>query len=305
MSRPVCVVFAYGHFGHAGIAALRRAGAYLPLVLSHADNPADNCWWPSVHSACATAGIPVLLDAELKTGSAALARIAQLRPDYLFSFYYKHLLGAEVLAIGRRGAYNLHGSLLPKYRGRAPINWQLVHGESESGLTLHEMVPRADAGRIVLSSRVAVDPDQDAYGLTQQLLDLAPAFLDRALAGLFSGHARLRTQDLSQGSVFPGRRPQDGMIDWHAPARTVHNLVRAVAPPWPGAFTRYQDQRLMVLSTRVVQEHGVFAPAGTVLGDGTIACGDGTIEPIGIFDATAQPQQLIPGTTLSTTHGVS
>ena len=305
MTRPVCAVFAYGHFGCAGIAALLRAGAYIPLVFSHADNPADTCWWPSVQDLCATHQIPVLLDAALDPHSAAVARIAHLRPDYLFSFYYKHLISAEVLALGRLGAYNLHGSLLPKFRGRAPINWQLVQGERRSGLTLHEMVARADAGRIASQEEVAVDPDQDAFGLTQQLLDLAPGFLDRALAPIVAGRPALRAQDLSQGSVFGGRRPSDGAIVWSQSARQVHNLVRAVAPPWPGAFTHRNGERLTVNRTRVACEHGSFAPPGTVLEDGSIACGDGAIEATALFNAWAQPQQLAPGTQLSTNNGVS
>jgi UDP-4-amino-4-deoxy-L-arabinose formyltransferase/UDP-glucuronic acid dehydrogenase (UDP-4-keto-hexauronic acid decarboxylating) len=296
---------AYGHFGCAGISALLRAGAYLPLVLSHGDNGDDNRWWPSVERLCHRHGIPVLLDHALSPGSAAFLRLRDLAPDYLFSFYYKNLIGAEALALAQRGAYNLHGSLLPAYRGRAPINWQLVHGERRSGLTLHEMVVRADAGRIISQTAVAVAPDQDAFGLTQQLLAAAPAFLGRAITSIFSGRARPRAQDLAQGSVFPGRRPDDGRIDWRQSARQVHNLVRAVAPPWPGAFTYHGAERLMVNATRVAREGGALAPPGTVLPDRTISCGAGAIAPSALFNAWSQPQQLAPGTRLSITNGAS
>jgi UDP-4-amino-4-deoxy-L-arabinose formyltransferase/UDP-glucuronic acid dehydrogenase (UDP-4-keto-hexauronic acid decarboxylating) len=302
---PVCVVMAYGHFGCAGITALLRAGAYLPLVLSHADNGDDNRWWPSVERLCHQHGIPVLLDCPLRPGSAAFARLRDLAPDYLFSFYYKNLIGAEALALAGRGAYNLHGSLLPAYRGRAPINWQLVHGERRSGLTLHEMVVRADAGRIISQTAVEVDPDQDAYGLTQQLLAAAPAFLGQALTLIFTGRARPRVQDLGRGAAFPGRRPEDGRIDWRLGARQIHNLVRAVAPPWPGAFTYHGAERLLVNATRVAREDGTLAPPGTVLGDRTISCGTGSIAPGALFNAFAQPQQLAPGTRLSITNGAS
>jgi UDP-4-amino-4-deoxy-L-arabinose formyltransferase / UDP-glucuronic acid dehydrogenase (UDP-4-keto-hexauronic acid decarboxylating) len=305
VTRPVCVALAYGHFGCAGVAALLRAGAYLPLVLSHGDHGDDNRWWPSVERLCHRHGIPVLLDCTLTPGAAAYARLRDLAPDYLFSFYYKNLIGAEALKLSARGAYNLHGSLLPAYRGRAPINWQLVHGASRSGLTLHEMVVRADAGRIIGQTAVAVAPDQDAYGLTQQLLAVAPAFLDQALGAIFAGRARPRAQDLSQGEVFPGRRPEDGRIDWRQSARQVHNLVRAVAPPWPGAFTFHGAERLSVNATRVEREDGALAPPGTVLSDRTISCGAGSVRPEALFNAFAQPQQLAPGTRLSTTNGAS
>jgi UDP-4-amino-4-deoxy-L-arabinose formyltransferase/UDP-glucuronic acid dehydrogenase (UDP-4-keto-hexauronic acid decarboxylating) len=305
MKRPVCVALAYGHFGCAGIEALLRAGAYVPLVLSHADHPGENRWWPSVERLCHRHGIPVLLDVPLGEDGAALARLRGLRPDFLFSFYFKHLVGAALLGLPGRGAYNLHGSLLPKFRGRAPINWQLVHGERRSGLTLHEMVPRADAGRIVAQQAVEVDPDQDAFGLTQQLLGIAPAFLAGAFDALFAGTARPRAQDLAQGSVFGGRRPDDGRIDWSRPARAIHDLVRAVAPPWPGAFTFRGGERLFVNRTRVAAERGALAAPGTVLPDGTIACGAGAIDPVGLFNVWAQPQLFPPGTQLSSTPGAS
>jgi UDP-4-amino-4-deoxy-L-arabinose formyltransferase/UDP-glucuronic acid dehydrogenase (UDP-4-keto-hexauronic acid decarboxylating) len=305
VTRPVCVALAYGHFGCAGITALLRAGAYLPLVLSHGDQGDDNRWWPSVERLCHRHGIPVLLDQALSPGSAAYARVRDLAPDYLFSFYYKHLVGAEALQLASRGAYNLHGSLLPAYRGRAPINWQLVHGERRSGLTLHEMVVRADAGRIASQTAVAVAGDQDAYGLTQQLLAAAPAFLARALGAIFAGRARLRAQDLSQGAAFPGRRPEDGRIDWRSSARRIHDLVRAVAPPWPGAFTYRGQERLLVNSARIARERGTLAPPGTVLADHSISCGEGALAPDALFNAFAQPQQLAPGTRLSITNGAS
>ncbi len=305
MSAPVCVALAYGHFGCAGITALLKAGAYLPLVLSHRDNPDDNCWWPSVEQLCRRHGIPVLLDAALTPDSAAFARARDLAPDFLFSFYYKHLIQAEALNLAGRGAYNLHGSLLPAFRGRAPINWQLVHGCRRSGLTLHEMVVRADAGRIVGQTAVEVGADQDAYGLTQQLLAAAPAFLVRTIRSLFAGTARAVVQDLAQGSVYPGRRPEDGRIDWRKSARSIHDLVRAVAPPWPGAFTYFGNERLLVNAARVCREAGRLAEPGTVLSDRSISCGVGALAPTALFNAWSQPQQLSPGTRLSIPNGVS
>jgi UDP-4-amino-4-deoxy-L-arabinose formyltransferase/UDP-glucuronic acid dehydrogenase (UDP-4-keto-hexauronic acid decarboxylating) len=299
-----CVVCAYGHFGCAGLDALRAAGADIRLVFSHADDPREQRWWPSVVDWCRTAGIPVLLDEPLTTGSTALARLQAIGADFIFSFYYRHLLGQQVLDAARRGAYNLHGSLLPKYRGRAPINWQLVHGERRSGVTLHQMVARADAGMIIAQSEIAVGPDQDAYGLTQQLLASASILLAETLPRLFLGTQPTRAQDLSQGSVFGRRTPDDGRIDWSCPARSVHDLVRAVAPPWPGAFTFCGSQRLSVNKTRVLSDHGSTGEPGRVLGDGSIACGSGRLLTLDIVNSQAQPVALAAGTRLSSHPGV-
>src|SRR3989475_5822752 len=160
------------------------------------------------------------------------------------------MLGAALLAIPRRGAFNMHGSLLPKYRGRVPVNWAIIHGETETGATLHEMVEKPDAGRIVDQEAVAIVPDDLAVDVFGKVTEAAELVVRRSLPKLVDGSAVPRAQDLSKGSYFGGRRPEDGRIDWSAPAKRVHDLVRAVAPPYPGAFTEVEGKRLRVLRTR-------------------------------------------------------
>jgi len=160
------------------------------------------------------------------------------------------MLKPELLALAPRGAFNMHGSLLPKYRGRVPVNWAIINGERETGATLHEMVARPDAGRIVDQQSVPILPDDTALEVFNKVTVAAEMVLDRSLPKLVSGAAELRAQDLSQGSYFGGRRPQDGRIDWSQPARDIHNLVRAVAPPYPGAFSDVAGVRVRILRTR-------------------------------------------------------
>lgn len=302
MTAPVCVVLGYSHFGCAGLDAVLAAGGQVALALSHHDNPADNRWWPSFAERCAALGIPVLLDADLSAQAPTVVRIAALKPDFILSFTFKHLVGEHVLGLAGRGAYNLHPSLLPHYRGRAPLNWQLLHGEPRVGMTLHRMVARADAGDIVAQQAIDVGPDEDVYAVTQRLLAVAPAMLVSALRAVFAGTAQHRPQDISAGSVFGGRKPEDGEIDWSRPARAVHNLVRAVAPPWPGAFTWLDDERLLIHRTWVADEAGRHGRPGTVLGDGSVACGAGRLTPIALFNTRAQPQTLPPGAILGRRH---
>jgi methionyl-tRNA formyltransferase len=144
----------------------------------------------------------------------------------------------------------MHGSLLPKYRGRAPVNWAIIHGETETGATLHEMVEKPDAGRIVDQEAVGILPDELAVDVFGKVAGAAERVLRRSLPKLVDGSAVLRAQDLSRGGYFGGRRPEDGRIDWSVPAKRVHDLVRAVAPPYPGAFTEVEGMRLRVLRTR-------------------------------------------------------
>lgn len=302
---PRVVVCAYGAFGHAGLAALLRSGAQVALLLSHADHPGETCWWPSAAEQARAQGIPVLLDADLKGDgeSGAYARIRALAPDFIFSFYFRHMIPERVLALAAQGGWNLHGALLPAYRGRAPVNWQLVNGEKRSGLTLHRMVRQADAGDVVAQVGIDVHPDVDAFGLTAQLLAQADALLDEVLPALFAGRAVARVQDHARATVVRGRTPADGLIDWAWPARRVHDLVRAVAPPWPSAFTWHAGRKLLVQRSAVRDESGAAAAPGTVLpgaaGAWAVACGAGVLELVSVAEADGRPALLAAGARLT------
>ena len=281
------VLFGYGQFGCVAFEALLRAGADVRLVVTYRDRVEENCWWQSLERTALAAGIPVVCDVELGKDSPFARQLAALAPELIISSFYRALLDDQVLALPRLGAWNLHPSLLPAYRGRAPLNWQLVRGEQRGGLTLHRMVQRADAGGIIAQTEVTIAPDQDAYGLTWQLLDRAPALLDHAIAQLLAGTAIERPQSLAQGSLFGRRQPQDGLIDWHQPARVIHNLVRAVAPPWPGAFTLLDGARLIISRSRVVRDDGHAGAPGTILPGNQIACGLGVLGVVAATSADA------------------
>src|SRR5207245_6804252 len=164
--------------------------------------------------------------------------------------YYRLMVGVPLLAIPGRGAFNMHGSLLPNCRGRVPVNCAIIRGETETGATLHEMVEKPDAGRIVDQEALAILPDDLAVDVFGKVTEAAERVLRRSLPKLADGSAVLRAQDRFKGGYFGGRRPEDGRIDWSAPAKRVHDLVRAVAPPYPGAFTEVEGTRLRVLRTR-------------------------------------------------------
>jgi methionyl-tRNA formyltransferase len=267
------VVFAYHDVGVRCLRALLEAGVRVPLVVTHRDDPAEGRWFDSVAALARSRGIETLEDPD---AAEVQRRLQSLQPDFIFSFYYRRMLPAEWLAAAKRGGYNMHGSLLPKYRGRSPVNWAVLHGERETGATLHEMTAKPDAGRIVDQERVPIGADDSAIEVMRRVTDAAEALLRRSIAPLRAGTARLREQDLAAGSYFGGRKPEDGRIDWSKSAREIHNLVRAVAPPYPGAFT----DRLRILKTRI--EPGLRAPQGLAgpyrsNGQWFAACGDGAV----------------------------
>jgi methionyl-tRNA formyltransferase len=278
VSGPTAVVFAYHDVGVRCLKALVSAGVEIPLVVTVADDPRENRWYASVAETAADYGLEVIAPAAATPELEA--RLRSLAPDFLFSFYYRSLLPATLLASARRGALNMHGSLLPKFRGRAPVNWAILKGESETGATLHYMVEQADAGDIVDQLAVPILGDDDALAVFAKVTVAAEAILARSLPKLIAGTAARRPQVLKPGQYFGRRTPEDGRIDWNRPAREIHDLVRAVAPPFPGAFAQVGAERWAIhrtrLSARSAPANGpaqLFAAAGECL----IACRDGGV----------------------------
>jgi len=229
------VVFAYHDVGVRCLRTLLAHGVDVPLVVTHLDAPGENIWFDSVERHALWHGLEVLTPAS-PNAPEIIARLRAQRPEFLFSFYYRSMLGSELLALPTRGAYNMHGSLLPKYRGRAPVNWAVLHDEQQTGATLHAMVAKPDAGDIVDSEAVPILPDDTALEVFRKVTVAAEVALHRSLPALIAGTARHRPQNLAEGSYFGRRTARDGAIDWRRGARAVHNLVRAVAPPYPGAY---------------------------------------------------------------------
>ena len=242
------VVFAYHDVGVHGLSVLLALGVDVRLVVTHVDDPGETIWFSSVAELAALNDIPVITPSDPNTAEV-LEQVRACQPDVLFSFYYRHMLGAELLAVPAIGAYNLHGSLLPKYRGRVPVNWAVLHGETETGVSLHRMEIKPDAGALVEQQAVAILPNDTARAVFRKLTCAAEQLLLRCVPLLLHGQARETALDLSAGSYFGGRRPEDGRIDWHKTAAAIHNLIRAVAPPYPGAFFDAGGISLQVLGS--------------------------------------------------------
>ncbi len=274
------VVLGYHTMGCLGFDALLRHGFEVAAVVTHRDDPREEIWWESLAARAEGRGIPVHHPSGGKDPALAAA-VAAAAPEVIFSFYFRYMVPASVLALAPRGGYNLHGSLLPRYRGRAPVNWVLVNGENETGVSLHEMVARPDAGRLVDQEAVPIAFSDTAFTLYARLEDAARRLLDRALPALRDGTARPSPLDLGRGSYFGGRTPADGLVDWSWPAERIYNLVRAVTHPYPGAFTSLAGRRLLVWWALPIPGGTVGAVPGTVTAVGpegvTVAAGSGAV----------------------------
>lgn len=269
---PRAVVFANHNVGVRCLAAVLAAGVEIPLVVAQDDDPKENIWFASVAEMAIRHGLPVAMP-ESPRETAFVQRVQALAPDFIFSFYYRRMIGRPVLAAASRGALNMHGSLLPKYRGRAPVNWAVINGETQTGATLHYMTEKPDAGDIVDQLAVPILPDDTALDVFQKVTVAAELVLWRTLPKLIRGEAGRVPQDQALATSFGARRPEDGRIDWTLGARAIHNLVRGVAPPYPGAFTQLAGRNLRVLRTRVEGERGTpAAPSIHIDRNGCFAC---------------------------------
>lgn len=270
-------VFAYSDTGHACLEKLLQGGENVVFVATHADNPSELSWFSSVAELARSKGIePILVDDPKDPSLSAKVRAAA--PDLIFSFYFRHMLPPEVLDMPRLGAFNMHGSLLPRYRGRAPVNWAVLRGETETGATLHVMTASADAGDIVDQEAVEIGPDDTGLEVQRKVSAAAVKILERRLEELKAGTAPRRPQDESKASRFGRRQPEDGQIDWSQSAKSVHNLVRAVTSPFPGAFTNvFGGGKTFIWKTRLpnLGAHDTF-PGQVRREEGRlfVACGD-------------------------------
>lgn len=258
------VVFAYSEVGVRGVRELLAQGVDIPLLFTHADDPKESQWFGSVRQLAQDHGLKVVTPESPNTPEW-IAQGAALEPDFVFSFYYRHMLDKAWLSLPRLGALNMHGSLLPKYRGRAPVHWAIIHGETTTGASLHYMVEKPDAGALIDQEAVPILENDAALEVSLKVADAAQTVLRRSLPRLLAGTAASRPLDLKQGSYFGRRTPEDGRIDWRSSARAIHNLVRAVAPPFPGAFTEVNGCRLALLKTRLDTHPAAYPAQGPCL----------------------------------------
>ena len=263
------VVFAYHTVGVRCLSVLLAGGVEIALVVTHQDDPLEEVWFESVEALARRHAIAVITPADPNTPEV-LAQIAACAPDFLFSFYYRRMLGPALLALAPRGALNMHGSLLPRYRGRAPVNWAVIRGERETGASLHYMTAKPDQGDVVARQRVPILPDDTAIEVFQKVSWAAELVLEQQLPALLDGCAPREMQDLGAGNYCGGRRPEDGRIDWSQPLWSVHNLIRGVAPPYPGAFTTLDGHPARILRSQWQPTGASGAGAPGSAGPGTM-----------------------------------
>lgn len=264
------IVCAYHNVGYRCIEELLRQGAEISLIFTHEDSPTEQIWFSSVRELAEVNKVPYLTSSINEPEN--IERVRQIAPDFLMSFYYRNMIRPELLEIPTRGALNLHGSWLPKYRGRVPVNWAVINGETETGATLHYMVAKPDAGDIVDQEKVGIAFTDTAHDVFGKVNEAAVTVLRRAWPKLVDGSADRIPMDLAAGSYFGGRKPEDGRIDWTKRSAEIYNLIRGVTHPYPGAFTELNGKKIIIWSAWPVAGSG---PPGQVVSRTPLCIGTG------------------------------
>ncbi|MFQ5539509.1 MAG: formyltransferase [Candidatus Binatia bacterium] len=249
-------VFAYHDIGYECLKTLIEWSEEIVGVVTHKDNPNEEIWFRSVAELARSHGLPVFTPRNPNTPEF-VNLMRGLGPELILSCYYRKILSKELLAIPRLGGINLHGSFLPKYRGRCPVNWVLINGEPESGVTLHYMIDKADAGDIVAQKPVAIEIEDTALTLFHKLTAAATQLLRETYPLIKAGTAQRIPQNSRLATTFGGRRPEDGKISWELSALEIHNLIRAVTHPYPGAFTSYSGRKLYLWGSAYYRQASV------------------------------------------------
>ena len=282
------VLFAYHTFGARALAGLLARGEHVCAVVTHDDAPGEGDWFESVADLARAHGLPVLTPAS-PNETAILERLAALEADVFVSVYYRKILGASLLALPRVAAVNLHGSLLPEYRGRAPLNWVLVNGETRTGVTFHHMTVEADAGDIVAQEPIDILPDDTALTLYGRMVKVGVDLFLEWYPAVRAATAPRRPQDHARATVVGRRRPEDGRVSWTWPASRIANMIRAVTHPYPGAFVGDGDARLYLWEGTATTDTSAADAPGTITDVGaghvTVATGQGSLRLLRVQSA--------------------
>lgn len=295
------IVFAYHDIGCVGLKALKEAGFDIQAVFTHTDDPSENHFYSSVARVSAEMELPVYAPEDVNH-PLWVERIRELKPDVIFSFYYRDMLNEELLALAPKGAFNLHGSLLPKYRGRAPINWAVLKGETETGVTLHKMVAKADAGDIVAQEKVTITETDTSLTVHAKVREAAATLLTRVLPQIENATYTATAQNESEATYFGRRTAADGLIDWNRSAKEVYDLIRAVTEPYPGAFTYLGERKMIIWRACILAENSDKRP-GTVISTNPlrIVCAEGIIE---VISGQSESGLYMQGNRLATEMGI-
>lgn len=268
--------------GYAVLKKLIAMQANICGILCLKEDAHEEAFYPRIVELAATQNIPIFFSHEVKP-SQYFEAVSSCQPDIAFAIGWRFLINSQTYRLPKHGTLVIHDSLLPKYRGFAPMNWVLINGEPETGVTLFFMVDAVDAGPIVDQLKVAIHADDTAATLDKKIITLYETIIEKNLPKLISGDYLSVPQNEAEATYTCKRIPEDGLINWHHPAEKIYQLIRATSQPFPGAFSYLNGKRITIWQAHLptVQPLYVGVVPGRVVGkkDDTIEVltGDGLL----------------------------
>jgi methionyl-tRNA formyltransferase len=262
------VFFGSAHFAVPSLEALVKAGYNILSVVTQPDRKKGRhlgLFGTQVKTSAQQLGLKIFQPESIN--SAVSVRFLQgLEADLFVVIAYGQILSAKILGLPKIFALNVHASLLPKYRGAAPINWVIINGEKTTGITVMKMVQKMDAGPLILQRQLNIQDEDTVITLEEKLSRLAAASLLDSLAAIKNKSYNLISQNEIEASFAPKLKKSDGIINWHDSAEDIHNLIRGCLD-WPGAFTYYQGKLLKIYKAKVIplSSYPIIPSAGTIL----------------------------------------
>lgn len=257
------IVFMGGHtLGRKTLQHLIDKGKNIIAVVTNIESD----WYKGVDEIAEKNGLPLYKNIDISSESF-ITEISALKPDLIVVVNFQQILKEKLISIPKKGCINTHAALLPKYRGRAPLNWAIIHGEKQVGVTVHFIEKGIDTGDIIVQKSIDVGDEEYIDSILEKVGNLYPTIVNEAVDLIQSGEFVGIKQDLSKGSYFGKRTPEDGQINWNDNAKDIFNLVRAISKPYPGAFSFYDNSKVIIWKAEVIeqQEKEANLPNGYII----------------------------------------
>jgi methionyl-tRNA formyltransferase len=289
------------------VGAVHEAVPALTALLRSAVDVAEVVTMPTGHAGrasgyvdlepiAAASGVKVTRCTDINSADS-VARIRRLEPDLLVVVGWTRLLSAELLSVPRRGCVGFHASLLPRHRGRAPVNWAILRGDTQAGNTMMYLDAGTDTGDVIDQVPVPIGPDDTCATVYAKVGAAGADMLSRHLAALLAGTAPRRPQPPASEPPLGKRTPEMGITDWNRPARDVHNWIRALTSPYPGAFSFRSGRKIMLWESAVPVRQASSGSPGQVLGCDEfglrVATADGSLLVTSVSDEGASPEPAL------------
>jgi methionyl-tRNA formyltransferase len=247
------VIFAYSQIGYESIKILNNLNLEIIYVITHVNNPKERIWFNSIESICKKLKIKFLYFEKVGFNKI-YNKLRRHNIDCIFSFYFRRIIPDNILNCAKIGGVNVHGSYLPSYRGRSPVNWQIINGEKNGGVSFHFMKKKADSGDIICQKKLKILNSDNAISLQKKINKASRKLLLQNSQKILNNEIKSFKQNKQKSSYFGARKPEDGLLSLKMNSIKIYNMVRALSFPYPGAFLYYKKKKIIINKCKIMNK---------------------------------------------------